>query len=49
LIINFADHVALLHESWMDMKDTTAKLAEEAKKVGLQTNVAKTKIMKGGN
>ena len=47
--LDFADDVALLHESWMGMKDTTAKLAVEAKKIGLQINVAKTKIMKVGN
>ena len=44
------DDVALDPPQIVDgMKDTTAKLAEEAKKVGLQINVAKTKIMKVGN
>ena len=46
--LDFADDVALLHESWMGMEGTTLKLAEEARKVGLQINVAKTKIMKIG-
>ena len=47
--LDFADDVALLHESLMGTKDTTAKLAEEAKKVGLQINVTKTKIVQVGN
>ena len=47
--LDFADNVALLHELWMGMKDTTAKLAVECKKVGLQINVAQTKLMEVGN
>ena len=30
--LGFADDVALLHESWLGMKDTTVKLTEEVKK-----------------
>ena len=30
--LDFVDDVALLHEFWMGMKDTTVKLTEEAKK-----------------
>ena len=47
--LDFAEDVALLHELWMGMKDTTAKLAVECKKVGLQINVAQTKLMEVGN
>ena len=44
------DDVALDPPQIVDgMKDTTAKLAEEAKKVGLQINVTKTKIVQVGN
>ena len=47
--LDFADDVGLLDEWWMGMKDTTVKWAEETKKVRLQTNVLKTKIIKVGN
>jgi len=44
---DFADDVALLHDSRDGMQAMTSKL-ETSKKVGLQINVAKTKFMSIG-
>ena len=47
--LDFADDIALLHDSWNGMQTMTSSLHEEALKVGLIVNVAKTKIMKVGD
>ena len=47
--LDFADDIALLHDTWSGMQAMTSSLHEEAMKVGLIVNVAKTKIMKVGD
>jgi len=47
--LDFADDIVLLHDSWAGMQAMTSLLEDEAKKVGLMLNVAKTKIMTVGN
>jgi hypothetical protein len=47
--LDFADDVALLHDSWEGMQTLTSSLEEVAKKFGLVINVVKTKIMTVGN
>ena len=47
--LDFADDIALLHDSWDVMQSLMSALREEATKIGLVINVAKTKIMRIGN
>jgi len=47
--LDFADDIVLLHDSWAGMQAMTSSLENEEKKVGLNMNVAKTKIMTVGN
>ena len=47
--LDFADDIALLHDSWDGMQTITSSLKNEDKKVGLVIYVAKTKIMSMGN
>jgi len=47
--LDFGDDIALLHDSWNGMQTMTSSLHEEALKVGLIVNVAKTKIMRVGD
>jgi len=47
--LDFADDMVLLHDSWAGMHAMTSSLENEAKKVGLIMNVAKTKIITVGN
>jgi hypothetical protein len=47
--LDFADDIVLLHDSWTGMQAITSSLEQEAKKIGLNINIAKTKIMTIGN
>ena len=47
--LDFTDDLALLHDSWDGMQIITSTLENEAKKVRLVINVAKTKNMLIGN
>ena len=46
--IDFADDIALLDETWTGMQKLTCRVEEEAKMMGLQINVQKTKLLKVG-
>ena len=46
--LTYADDTALMAESEEELKSFLMKLKEESKKVGLNLNIQKTKIMESG-
>ena len=50
MTFDFADDIiVLMHDTWVRMQNMTTALEIEAKKVGLNINEEKTKIMSVGN
>jgi len=47
--VDFAADIVLLHDSWDGIQAMTSSLEDEATKIGLMMNVAKTKILTVGN
>ena len=46
--LRYADYITLMAESKEELKNLLRKVKEESKKVGLELNIQKTKIMASG-
>ena len=44
--LDFADDIALLSSRYVDIRDKTSRLADEAARVGLKINAKKSKVMR---
>ncbi len=44
--LDFADDIALLSSRYVDIRDKTSRLVDEAARVGLKVNAKKSKVMR---